>query len=163
MLVTMIAVIQSTRETAQAGPQTGFRVSRGQPRTTARLIRRCAPVHLRAPSCDKMESFENSAQAAQNCTSGPLAPTCTNLYQLAPTCGKKTLREVRYPRRPHSHITPGKDTTFPSLVLFCVVWCYLALFGPKKSNFVFVPKRDLSHADLPVRCYFVPWRSPKPS
>ena len=69
MLVTMIAVIQSTRETAQAGPQTGFRVSRGQPRTTARLIRRCAPVcisvHLRAPSCDKMESFENSAQAAQ--------------------------------------------------------------------------------------------------
>ena len=159
----MIAIIQSNRETAQAGPQSGFRVSRRQPRTTAPLIRRCAPVHLRAPSCDKMESFENSAQAAQNCTSGPLAPTCTNLYQLAPTCGKKTLREVRYPRRPHSHITPGKDTTFPSLVLFCVVWCYLALFGPKKSNFVFVPKRDLSHADLPVRCYFVPWRSPKPS
>src|SRR5436190_19933205 len=99
----MIAIIQSNRETAQAGPQTGFRVSRGQPRTTAPLIRRCAPVHLRAPSCDKMESFENSAQAAQNCTSGPLAPTC----------GKKNLREVRYLRRPHSHVTPGKDTTFP--------------------------------------------------
>src|SRR5687768_7092660 len=74
----------------------------------------CTSVQSRAPSCGKTKNLQKCAQTAHNCTNK------------TPTVAAEVRRRIPF--------APALAPVF--LVLIGVVWCCLALFGPKKLLFV---------------------------